>query len=213
MLLQRYISSNRRSVNPNTLKIEADRAVADNLPSLYNARYEAGLDKQKLDLEKKSMDLAESNSLRDFGLAKDAQSEAKKQSTISNALGVGKLVLDTYFGFQNKADASNILFGETGKAVTTAARPAGDFVTKSGGDFLLGATETGRLIGSGVGSVAGYLASDWLADKTGMSKSTANIVAPVAGAVIGNVAAPVAQKVATDYLAPAWSAVTKWFGW
>ncbi len=212
-LLQSYMSSPRRKIDQNTLKKESDRATASLLPALSQAKYEAGLDKEKLDLEKQSLAQSETDMLRDFNLSKDAQAEAKKQNKISTGISAGKLGLDAYFGFKNKDNVSDIVFGETGKAAGSVAKPAGEFMTKSDSNILSGVTDTKRLIGSGVGAAAGALASDWIADKTGIDESTAAIAAPIAGAVIGNYAAPIVTKAATDYLAPAWSKITSWFGW
>lgn len=211
-MLQQYISSGR-NLRKNLGQKEAIYAQADLLPNLKQVKADTKYKEDELTLAKEGLAADAANADRSFDLSVKSLKQSEEATKRSNLLGVGKLGLDTYLGYKANADTpSSMITGAGGK--TGVTKSAGEFLTPSpstedGGVFgtITGAIKD-RPIGTGLGAVAGYAAKDWLADATGMDEGTASVVAPVAGAVVGNVVSNYAAPVVNNL----WSTVGSWFG-
>lgn len=194
---------------PSTRQMEV-RALRNILPELQDAKYQRTYDEKRLGLEEKALNEAEKRNIFDADMAEKTYDANKKRDKISNTINAASLLTNAY-GSYKKNEAYNQVFGETGKTVDKTPMPLGTSVTQTDPDIApTDWLSTGALSRAGAGALLGYAGKSWL-EKAGMDESTADWVAPVAGATAAYVA-PAVYQYAAPIVKSIWSGVSEWFG-
>lgn len=206
---------------PSTRKQEV-LSAASQLPDYYKAKADKDYNDKLLALKENEVNVNIQNANNALKLQKQSAKQDERATNIGNALGIGKLGLETYFATKEPdTGISSQLFSDTGKTAATA-RPAGTFETQYSDGVIsdIGTAIKDRPVGTGLGAIGGGLLGSKYADKMGVDETTGAAIGAVGGAVAGNLlekaAAPAISYASQNIIKPAssWLAKTvgSWFG-